>query len=94
MARAIHSFPRGSAGGPDGLLPQHLLDLTSAPAEQGGKDLLQALTEFANFVLGGMFHSLCSQSYNSITEKGGRSPSNHSWPNIASFGCKVCCCAT
>ena len=34
-------------------MQQHLLDLTSASAEQGGKDLLQALNEFANLVLGG-----------------------------------------
>ena len=53
VARVIRSFPRGSAGGPDGILPQHLLDLTSASAEQGGKDLLRALTTFTNFVLGG-----------------------------------------
>ena len=39
VASAICSFPRGSAGGPDGIRPQHLLDLTSASAELGGKNL-------------------------------------------------------
>ena len=32
IVRAIRSFPCGSAGGPDGLWPQHLVDLTSASA--------------------------------------------------------------
>ena len=41
VTAAIRSFPRGSAKGPDGLRPQHLLDLTSASAERGGKILLQ-----------------------------------------------------
>ena len=46
--RAIRSFPSGSSGGPDGLRPQHLRDLTSASAERGGKELIQALTSFTN----------------------------------------------
>ena len=55
---SIRSFPRGSAGGPDGIRPdgirpQHLLDLTSALAELGGRVLLRALTNFANCVLRG-----------------------------------------
>ena len=50
---AIRSFPRGSAGGPDGIRPQHLVDLTSASAERGGKDLLRALAEFTKFILRG-----------------------------------------
>ena len=36
VARAILSFPNGSAGGPDGLKPQHLKDMISASA-LGGK---------------------------------------------------------
>ena len=36
VARALRSFPRGSAGGPDGIRPQHLLDLISPSAERGG----------------------------------------------------------
>ena len=33
MVKAIRSFPNGSAGGPDGLSPQHLKDLTGASAQ-------------------------------------------------------------
>jgi len=50
VAKAILSFPNGSAGGPDGLRPQHLKDLTSASAERGGMELLRALTTFTNLV--------------------------------------------
>ena len=50
---ALRSFHKGSAGGPDGLLPQHLQDLTSPSAEAGGQRLLLALTSFINFVLHG-----------------------------------------
>ena len=48
--QAIQSFPRGSAGGPDGLLPQHLKDLISTSAGFGGKKLLMS---FTNLVLSG-----------------------------------------
>ena len=54
VARAVLSFPRGSAGGPDGLLPQHLKDLISYSARAGGKKLLAALTAFTNLVLSGI----------------------------------------
>ncbi len=47
VAKAIHSFPNGSAGGPDGLRPQHLKDLVSASAEGCGKELL-AITTFTS----------------------------------------------
>ena len=53
VASAILSFPRGSAGGPNGIRPQHLLNLTSASAEHGGKNLLRALTAFTNLILQG-----------------------------------------
>ena len=53
VARAVHSFPNGSAGGPDGLRPQHLNDLISVSAERGGRELLGALTNFTNLVLRG-----------------------------------------
>ena len=53
VLQAVPSFPRGSAGGPDGLCPQHLLDLTGASAELGGQQLLRALTSFCNHVLEG-----------------------------------------
>ena len=53
VASAIRSFPQGSLGGPDGIHPQHLLDLTNASAEHGGRSLLRALTAFANCILQG-----------------------------------------
>ena len=53
VLQAIHSFPRGSAGGPDGIRPQHHLELTSASAELGGKELLRSLTIFSNHGLEG-----------------------------------------
>ena len=51
MTKALHSFPRGSAEWPDGLRPQHLLDMTSMTAGAGGELLLHALKSFTNFVL-------------------------------------------
>ena len=48
ITKAISSFPRGSAGGPDGLLPQHLHDLTHWSAGAGGSSLLHALMAFSN----------------------------------------------
>ena len=50
---AIQTFPCGSAAGPDCIRPQHLVDLTSASAERGGKYLFRALAEFAKFILRG-----------------------------------------
>ena len=51
VAKAIKSFPPGSSGGPDGLRPQHLLDLIKC-AESGG-ELLSAITAFVNLLLRG-----------------------------------------
>ena len=53
VSKAIHSFACGSAGGPDGLRPQHLKDMTSTSAEGGDPLLLEALTAFVNLVLEG-----------------------------------------
>ena len=50
ISRAIGSFSSGSAEGPDGLTPLHLKDLTSTSAGDGGRELLNALTLFANFL--------------------------------------------
>ena len=53
---AIMTFPNGSAGGPDGLRPQHLKDMvtsggvgTDAPAAP----LLQTITDLINAMLAG-----------------------------------------
>ena len=53
IRQAIRSFPKGTAGGPDCLRPQHLLDLTSSTAGPGGVSLLRSLTAFTNLVLSG-----------------------------------------
>ena len=43
IKKVISSFPNGSAGGPDGLRPQHLKDMTGPSAKEGGQILLKAL---------------------------------------------------
>jgi hypothetical protein len=48
---AVLTFPAGSAGGPDGLRPQHLKDLIQC--QDTGSDFLTALTAFVNLVLSG-----------------------------------------
>ena len=53
VSQAVRSFPNGSAGGPDGLRPQHLRDLTGLSAGVGGPLLLRALTRFTNLILAG-----------------------------------------
>ena len=53
IAYAIRSFPCHLAGGPDGLMPQHLKDMTGAPAGEEGSVLLSALASFVHFVLKG-----------------------------------------
>ena len=51
ITRAIRSFPAGSSGGPDGLRPQHILDMTACPAR--GQDLITAITSLVNLLLDG-----------------------------------------
>ena len=51
VADAIRSFPAGSAGGPDGVRPQHLRDLTSN--KEAGPALVTALTAFTNLLMQG-----------------------------------------
>ena len=53
---AIKPFPLGSAGGPDGLRPQHLKDIMSArPADPSVSPFLSALASFVSLVLEGRF---------------------------------------
>ena len=73
---AIRSFVPGSAGGPDGLRPQHLKDLTSASAGDAGRRLLTQLTEFANICLIGRVPDviqpvLCGASLCALNKKDG-----------------------
>jgi hypothetical protein len=51
--KAISSFPKGSGGGPDGLLPQHLKDLTGPTAGDGGVSLLSSLVGLLTLILEG-----------------------------------------
>ena len=53
VRRAIISFPNGSAGGPDGLSPQHLKDRTGPSANKGGEILLNAITSLVTLILKG-----------------------------------------
>jgi len=45
------SFPAGSSGGPDGIRPQHLKDMSNC--RETDSDLLTALTAFVNMALAG-----------------------------------------
>ena len=53
IVRTIRSFLCSSAGGPDGLRPQHFVDHTSASAERGGWELISALSSFIHHVIEG-----------------------------------------
>jgi len=53
ILKAVRSFPNGSAGGIDGLRPQHLKDLTCAAAGEVTARLLERLTAVVNLMLGG-----------------------------------------
>ena len=48
---AIHSFPRGSAGGLTGLKPQHLKDILRNLSENARKDFLSSLTRYSNRII-------------------------------------------
>ena len=51
---AIRSLPTGSAGGPDGVRPQHLKDMSGPTANGAAQVLLPALASFITLVLQGM----------------------------------------
>jgi len=54
VIRAVRSFPTGSAGGPDGIRPQHILEMVSC--RESGSELRSALTGFVNYLLQGHIH--------------------------------------
>ena len=56
---AVRSFPAGSAGGPDGITPQHLKDLLAAATDD---QLLNQLVQLVNLLL----HGGLSQQINEI----------------------------
>ena len=49
VVRAIRSFPNDSAGGPDGLRPQHLKDMTGPITNGGAQALISALSRFDKY---------------------------------------------
>jgi len=51
VIKAIRSFPAGSAAGPDGIRPQHQLDLITG--KEAGKELVSAITALINHLLEG-----------------------------------------
>lgn len=53
VLRAVCSFPNGSAGGLDGLSPQHLKDLLGHSCGEAGDGLLKELTFLVNLMLQG-----------------------------------------
>jgi len=53
VAKAIRSFPPGSAGGLDALRPQILKDLTAPSVGAAADELLEALTSFVSLVIEG-----------------------------------------
>ena len=53
IVQAIRTFPCGSAGGPDGLRPQHLKDMIGPGSGAGAEALLPALVAFVYLVLNG-----------------------------------------
>ena len=57
VRKAIQSFPEGSAGGHDGLLPQHLKDVISSSSQMSPSALLLALINFVNLVIRQGTHS-------------------------------------
>ena len=51
VCAAIRSFPAGSAAGPNGIRPQHLLDLVTC--KEAGQELTEAITDLVNLLLQG-----------------------------------------
>ena len=52
VLKAVRSFPSGSAGGPDGIRPQHLVELVTC--KESAPNFLPALTSFVNLLLRGV----------------------------------------
>ena len=61
VRKAVLTFPAGSAGGPDGLRPQHIRDLLMC--REAGPEFLSALTAFVNLVLAGGCPSVIIHTY-------------------------------
>ena len=53
VEESIRSFPKGSAGGRDGLRPQHLMDILQCPLSRSRDLYLKRLTAYVNISLAG-----------------------------------------
>ena len=51
VKRAIDSFANGSSGGPDGLLPQHLKDMTGESLGEISKNVLESISTLLNDII-------------------------------------------
>jgi hypothetical protein len=76
IVEAIKSFPSGSAGGLDGIRPQHLKDLAAAQTGEAGQRMLSQLTDFANLCLAGRVPAVvrpvfCGASLCALAKKDG-----------------------
>lgn len=58
VKHAVMGFHCSSAGGPDGLRPQHMKDLLHDKSGAAAVRLLEAVTKFVNFAVGGQINSL------------------------------------
>jgi hypothetical protein len=93
VLRTLRSFPAGSSGGPDGLRPQHLIELVCC--KESGSNLLASLTAFVNLVLSGSCPSQVTPLFWRKTlctwqEIWWCSP-NCSWLCFTTADCQMCC---
>jgi len=86
VLKAIRSFPAGSSGGPDGIRPQHLLDLVTCL--EGGSELLKKSDNFrqhaAQWQVSSVRHpgAVRRQSH-SAPEEVRRHPADCDWLRVA-----------
>ena len=90
---AISSFPAGSAGGPDGVRPQHLRDLTSN--KETGPALVTSLTAFINLLMMGKCPSSVTPIFfwwqaASSSEKARRHQANRYWLFSSPISSQMC----
>jgi hypothetical protein len=76
IATAVKTFPAGSAGGLDGLRPQHLKDMIGAQTGAAGQRMLTRLTKFTIICLAGRVPLVvrpvfCGASLCALSKKGG-----------------------
>ena len=95
VARTIYTFPHASAGDPDGIRPQHMIDITNSPAERGKKELFQALTSFTNNTLmrnvpPSVRPVFFGASLIPLQKEGGGGSADCYWADSSPSGGKVC----